>query len=169
MKKKFGRYSSWISYSYTSTMHQFEELLEAPFPSSLDRPHQFRWVHSLNLNQFELSIGWIYKSGSPYTQPTGVTYDPVDDYYELAFGTVNASRLNVYHRLDLSVWYNFPNRQKRFRGTIGFSLLNLYNRDNVWRKFYYLDDINEDDVPEIVEEERNFLGLTPNLTVKIRF
>lgn len=169
LKKKFGRYSSWMSYSLTKTNHLFPELQSTVFPSSLDRPHQFRWVHSLNLNQFEVSLGWTYKSGSPYTRANGIVYYPAYDYYELTYESTNASRLPNYHRLDFSLWYNFPNKEKKFNGTIGFSLLNIYDQDNVWNRFYYLEDINDDDIPEIIEEERSFLGLTPNLTVKLRF
>lgn len=183
LKKKFGRYESWMSYSLSRVRNTFEDLSATPFPSSFDRPHQFRWVHNLYLAPFEFSIGWILKSGTPYTRPQGLTFipddpdepddpndpDDLDGFYEIKFGPINGARLPIYHRLDLSAWYKFEKRMGGFSGQIGFSIQNVYNRENVWQRFYFLDDVDDDQLPEIIEEERNFLGFTPNLSVRLNF
>jgi len=168
-KKKFGRYSTWLSYTYSENKNLFVDIQSNPFPSTLDRPHQFRWTHTYEINQFQVSLGWMYKSGNPYTRPTGVYYDWWDDYYQMTFSTINDKRLPDYHRLDFSVWYKFPGADKKFNGTVGLSLLNVYNRSNVWKRTYSLQDTNGDDVPEIVENERYFLGFMPNITLKIQY
>lgn len=170
IKKKFKRYHSWLSYAWSESIHTFPELQSNSFYSSLDRPHQFRWAHSVNLNQWEVSLGWIFKTGTPVSAPTGIAQDPEDDEnYFMTYSSLNQTRLPNYHRLDFSIWYNFPAKAKKVHGTIGFSLLNVYDRDNTWRRFYYLEDLNDDDIPELVEEERNYLGLTPNITVRLGF
>ena len=125
----------------------------------------------------------ILKSGTPYTRPQGLTFipddpndpddpddpDDMDGFYEINFGPINGARLPLYHRLDLSAWYKFEKRLGGFSGQIGFSLQNVYNRENVWQRFYFLDDVDDDQLPEIIEEERNFLGFTPNLSVRLNF
>lgn len=178
-RKTFGRYQTWMSYSLSRVSNRFEDLTSEFFPSSVDRPHQFRWVHTVYVSPVEVSLGWIFRSGSPYTQPDGLEFilddeddpdpDPEDGFYEIRYGPINGQRLPLYHRLDLSVWYKFGQNQDRINGQIGLSIQNLYNRENVWQRFFYLEDLDEDTAPEIVEEERFFLGFTPNLSVQLYF
>ena len=178
-RKTFGRYQTWMSYSLSRVSNRFEDLTPEFFPSTLDRPHQFRWVHTVYVSPIEVSIGWILRSGSPYTEAVGLVFipeddpdpdpDPEDGYYEIQYGPINGQRLPLYHRLDLSVWYKFGQRKGPVNGQIGLSIQNLYNRENVWQRFFFLEDIDEDVAPEIVEEERFFLGFTPNLSVQLSF
>lgn len=172
IKKSFGSYQSWLSYSLSHVENTFEELQNDAFPSSFDRPHQFRWVHNVYKGPFEFSLGWTLKTGTPYTPPQGIQeiMEPNGDvFHEIIYQDINNDRLPYYHRMDLSVWYKFNNPTGAFNGLIGFSIQNLYNRENVWKRFYYLEDVNGDDQPEIVEEERYFLGFTPNLSLKLSF
>jgi hypothetical protein len=60
-------------------------------------------------------------------------------------------------------------KRKSIKGVLGFSIQNIYNRQNVWRRFYYLEELDNDVEPEIVEEERYFLGFTPNVSLRISF
>lgn len=169
VKKNFGRYHSWLSYTYSETNNTFEGIESNTFASSLDRPHQFRWTHTYIINQFEFSLGWTYKSGAPFTQARAINFDEDDEEYTIQYDATNAVRLPVYHRMDFSFWYRFPAVTKEWNGLLGISVINLYNRDNVWKRFYRLEDLDDDDVPEIEREERFFLGLTPNVTLKLNF
>ncbi len=171
IRKKFGRYQSWLSYTYSQTTSTFNELQSEDFPSSLDRPHQFRWVHNLYLNQFEVAVSWHYKSGTPYSQPTGLELitDEEESYYELQYEEFNDQRLASYHRMDISVWYKFPKKRTKLNGLIGIAIQNVYNRENVWQRFFFLDDEDDDQVPEVVSEARYFLGFTPNISLKVNF
>lgn len=168
IKKDFGRYDSWLSYTYSNTENTFDSLGNS-FSSSLDRPHQFRWVHTYIVNQFEFSLGFMYKSGSPYTRAVEAEYDPDVDEYNLIYGNTNQYRLPNYQRLDFSFWYRFKAEEKAIDGLIGFSLMNILNRENVWKRFYRLEDLNDDEIPEVNLQERYFLGLTPNLTFRLNF
>lgn len=168
LKKNFGKYHSWLSYTYSKTANTFDSLGQK-FASSLDRPHQLRWVNSYLINQFEISLGWTYKSGAPYTQGEGLIYDAEEDEYAIVYEEINSNRLPIYHRLDFSFWYRFPNEKSKVNGVVGISLMNVYNRENVWKRFYRLEDVDDDDVPDIEEEERFFLGLTPNISLKLSF
>jgi len=73
-----------------------------------------------------------------------------------------------YHRGDISVNYKLlagkvGERKRREIGYIGFSIFNLYNRTNVWYKQYTIED------GEILETNVNYLGITPNLTLSLKF
>ncbi|MEM6804771.1 MAG: TonB-dependent receptor, partial [Bacteroidota bacterium] len=175
LKKTFGRYQTWMSYSHSRVVNRFEGLSDLPFPSSYDRPHQFRWVHNLFLAPLEFSMGWILKSGSPYTIADKISFGPNpnnpdgSESPELVYGPINGERLPMYHRLDFSVWYRFENMAPAFSGQIGFSVQNIYNRKNIWQRFYFVEDLDNNDNFEIIEEERYFLGFTPNLSVQLNF
>ncbi len=168
VRKNFGRYNTWLSYTYSQTENTFDNIGQS-FSSSLDRPHQFRWTHTYILNAFEFSLGWSFKSGAPYTQATQVGFEPEDDEYFLIYEPINSSRLPDYHRMDLSVWYRFAPKRGKWNGVAGLGLMNLYNRENIWKRFYLLEDMDNDDQPEIEIEERYFLGFTPSLTLQLNF
>ena len=85
-------------------------------------------------------------------------------------GALNDDRLNDYHRLDLSLWYNFSPKESYWKGKAGLSVLNLYNRNNIWRRTFYLEEPeDENELYEIVEEEKSFLGFTPGFSVVVSF
>lgn len=171
LRKKYRHYSPWLSYSYAKSTSLYPEYKESSFPSFFDRPHQLRFVNTFRWKRFEASLGWTYKSGAPYTEPLGVVerVDEEDRYYAITWSDVNSKRLPVYHRLDWSVWYGFGSAQNRWNGQLGFSVLNLYNRANVWSRTYSLEEEDEDNEPEIIEDERYFLGLTPSFSLKVSF
>jgi len=171
LRKKYRYYSPWLSYSYARSTSLYPEYKEASFPSFFDRPHQFRFVNTFKWKRLETSLGWTYKSGAPYTEPLGTVElrDEEDRYYAIVWDDVNAKRLPVYHRLDWSLWYGFGSSQNKWNGQLGFSVLNLYNRANVWSRTYSLEEEDEDIEPEIIEDERYFLGLTPSFSLKVLF
>ena len=179
VRKKFRRYQTWLSYSLSKIENTIVALQATPFPSGYDRPHQFRWTHNVYLEPFEISLGWIYKSGTPYSEPTGIQafLDPEDEeeeddddgFYEIQYSEINGKRLAAYHRLDMSLWYKFALARGKVNGMLGMSVQNLYNRKNIWKRFFYLSDVDDDDVPEIIEERRFFLGFMPNVSLKLTF
>ncbi len=172
IKKKFGRYQTWLSYTLSKTENVFKEWQKEPFYSALDRPQQLRWAHNYYFDQFELSLSIHIKSGTPYSRPDRIEEEVANDetFYKLVYDDINDYRLPVYHRMDFSVWYKFPRRNRKINGLVGLSIQNLYNRKNIWKRLYYIDDLHDDeDKPLVVEEERLFLRFSPNLSLKINF
>ncbi|HNW74916.1 MAG TPA: TonB-dependent receptor, partial [Bacteroidales bacterium] len=136
------------------------------FPATQDVTHELKFVSMYDWKKWSFSITWLFASGRPYTAPNGacevtmlngVTQTFID------FGRKNSSRLPAYHRLDLSVNYHLRNRETGFEwGNIGLSVFNVYNRSNIWYKEYQIVDGN------ILETNKYFLGLTPNLTFSLK-
>lgn len=172
LRKKFKNYSAWVSYSRSKSIVFFEEYGSDGFPDFTDRPHQLRIVNTFNHKRLQMSLGWTYKSGNPYTRPDGLRLVEEDDesYYVPNWEQINQARMEDYHRMDLSLWYNFSPNESKWVGKAGFSVLNLYGRDNIWRRSFYAEPTEEDErVFEIVEEERFFLGFTPSFSLSISF
>lgn len=185
LRKRFKRYRTWISYTYSEAESFFAELSDERFTSALDRPHTLSISQSLTLNRIELSLGWTYKTGLPYSEPiSDVAFrNEIEDdndadtnievFYTIEYDNdaFNSQRLPDYHRLDASIWYYFSFRQNPdLRGKIGLSVLNLYNQKNIFSRTFVPDrsDLNEDEV-EVFQEDRFLLGFTPNLTFSISF
>lgn len=127
--------------------------------------------HNFNLSiDLDLSSGWnsglvlSYNSGLPFTQIVGFydkyyfdhffkgwETDPRQPYGIL--GVQNLSRLPTYHRLDFTVSKKL--RLDQFNLDISFSILNVYNRQNI---FYYKRDTGE---------RVNMLPFLPTATIRV--
>ncbi len=163
VQKKFGLHTGWISYTLASVEHTFPELNNGePFPALHDQRHELKLVYSLNFRKWSFSTTWLYASGKPYTSPESQYFLTLLDGTEQSFihvGGKNEERLPAYHRLDAAVHYKF--RVKQSRMDIGFSVFNLYNRENVWYKEFDLSET------PMVTTDFTFLGVTPNLSIRV--
>jgi hypothetical protein len=106
----------------------------------------------------------VYSTGLPYTQPIGgyvLTMPDGTTQSVIIPGTKNASRLPDFHRLDLSAKYDITMGETG-KGSIGFSIFNVYNRSNVWYKEYSVDETG------LTETNVNLLGFTPNISLSLQ-
>lgn len=170
LQKKTGMYTGWIGYTLGQVMHTFPELNNGnPFPALHDQTHEFKIVNMLSLGKWDLSGTWVYATGKPYSAPVG-EYDvhllDGSTYRYIHVGDMNSFRLPAYHRLDLSAKYHFTistaEKENKYKGDIGISLFNAYNRTNVWYKeFEFVQN-------QIVETNVNYIGFMPSIFVNIR-
>ena len=137
------------------------------YPASQDVRHEFKLVGLYDYKNWSFSLTWLYASGRPYTSPNGAyTINLIDGTQQtyIDFSSKNNSRLPAYHRLDLGINYHIKEAEtKNEWGMIGISVFNLYNRKNIWYKEYQIIDNS------VIETNKLFLGITPNLTFSIKF
>ena len=166
-QKKAGKFSGWVSYSFGQVMNRFPEQSEKYYHASHDVTHEVKLVGIYKFGNFDVSATWIYSSGRPYTAPIGGYQIPsasgtVESFY--AVSDKNTYRLPDYHRLDLSASYRF-----NLFGSVGkpnalsISLFNAYNRRNVSAKQFQIVD------GSILESNINYLSITPNLSLTLKF
>lgn len=178
LKKEAGLYSGWIGYTLSKTVHQFGNEINGglPFLAPTDRPHEIKTVHSFNAGGFSASLVWIYASGKLHRKPLGTYTIPMENgaavepmEYSL-WSSEGSERLPEYHRLDASLSYQFPIRS-RFHCTVGASVFNLYNRENVRSAEYrYAQDSEGNTLDDVVSEHKStYMGITPSLFCKIDF
>ena len=173
LKKRFGNYRSWISYSYANSKQQFKELNKGrEFDGINEIPHSFKWSHTYKLNQFEFSLGWKFRSGIPYTEAIG-TYNDLNNNLRVSYGIVNEKRLPNYQKFDFSSTYKFfLSTKKKIEGKIGVSLLNIFNEKNILSRTYELKFVNSQgnvEQQKLVKTDRVSLGFTPNLVFRLTF
>ncbi|CAL2064866.1 TonB-dependent receptor [Tenacibaculum sp. 190524A05c] len=193
LKYKYNNYKVWAGYTYNDITFKFPNLEDTPdrFPGNNDITHQFRISNTLQLKNWQFSLGWQYRSGKPITPVNSYTIE-IDADGENAgvvdFGAVNSDRLPDFHRLDASILHDFKINlgSKKLNAQFGLSFLNIYNRVKPLNLIYKaerkpLDDggiaipgttgSNPDELEVILEQviQRFSLGFTPNAVFRIQF
>ncbi|MEM7086186.1 MAG: TonB-dependent receptor [Bacteroidota bacterium] len=173
VKKKMGRLRTWLSYSLSKTDFLFPDLQSNEFSGNFDQRHVINFSNTFTINHLQISLGWSFASGAPYSSPSGIeVVSDEDEELFLNFSEQNTMRLSNYHKLDASMVYDIPlGSEKTYRLRLGVSALNLYRRENEIEKDFRietnLDDPEQD--PQIIERTKFGLGFTPNLLVRVDF
>lgn len=135
VKKNVGKFTGWISYTYSRTFRTIPEISHGlEYRSPYDRPHNIVIVGSYDVTpRITLAANWIYNTGQPVTFPYG-QYTINGVTYAVYNGNRNESRYPDYHRLDLSFTCKLgkldPNR--RWQHELNVSVYNAYARHNTW-------------------------------------
>lgn len=163
-QKTQGKFTGWASYTLAEAINNFE-VYGGDYFANQDTRHEFKLVNMYQYGKWHFSATWIYASGKPYTAP--LTSYTVNDYTGasktfLTISAKNGERMPAYHRLDAAVTYDFIKVDSRKTGSIGFSLFNIYNRQNIWYKQYTI--VNN----QVITSNVSYLGLTPNLTLSLK-
>ncbi|WP_024769712.1 TonB-dependent receptor [Aquimarina macrocephali] len=163
LKKKFKNFRTWMGYTFNDIKYTFPEIQEASFRGNNDITHNFRISNTYEINDWEFSLGWLWRSGAPFTDA-----DLVND--EIEYGAANAKRLPEYHRLDISAIYRFDfNKTGNWRGQIGASIQNIYNRQVPISISYRVDDNATTGEIELDKLQQESLGITPNVVLRLYF
>ena len=172
IKKRFRNYAIWLSYALGKNDYDFPETEEDRFPATNDQRHHLNIINNVQLGKWNLSLSHQFRSGLPYTAPAGISsfYDEEDEatYYEIEFGAVNQQRLTPYHRTDIGISYK--HNTTRLNYELAFSIINVFNRTNLFTRDYYLTDLDGSDAsPEIFYVDKVLLKRTPQFLMRLYF
>jgi len=134
VKKNVGKFTGWLSYTYSRTFRTIEGISHGlEYRSPYDRPHNIVIVGSYDLNpRITLAANWIYNTGRPVTFPYG-QYTINGSTYAVYNGNRNESRYPDYHRLDLSFTCKLGKLEnRRWQHELNVSVYNAYARHNTW-------------------------------------
>ncbi|WBX72487.1 TonB-dependent receptor plug domain-containing protein [Tenacibaculum retecalamus] len=173
INKKFKNYRTWINYSYTKNQFKFLDLENTFFPANHDITNYFSWSHAFKYKNYEFSLGWSHRSGNPYTKALELKTDTNTGSLLIVLDTdhINSNRLPKYHRLDGSITYSFSFSEK-WKGKLGFSILNIYNQKNIISRSYTaIPILNNDNTItfELGKIDKLSLGINPNLVFRVSF
>lgn len=172
IKKKINNYRTWLSYSLINNKFTFDGINQGnQFPGNFDITHQVSWSHSYVWNNFNFSLGWNLRTGTPYTKALGLIEDE-DGNASINYSKINGDRLPSYNRLDFSTTYKFNfSERKKWKGKIGLSVLNITNKKNLLGKSYRVTSIfNGENIENTLQERNRFsLGITPNIVFRVAF
>lgn len=118
--------TSFLSYTLSKTQDRYARLYEGLwFSSPNDRRHQLKLSNNLTVKKFNFTLNYFFSSGKPYLA------------YEMVDGKMRKDKQNrdqikhlpEYHRVDFGAVYHFKVLKKETQ--IGFSIFNLFNRQNL--------------------------------------
>ena len=145
LKKNTGKFTGWLSYTYSRSLRRViglypEETINngAWYPSNFDKPHDFTAVGEYKLfKNLKFSAIFTYSTGRPISFPSAkfIYLGEFLAFYDLR----NENRVPDYHRLDLSMTWNFNSSNKFLNGDWILSVYNTYSRRNAFSVFF--DDI----------------------------
>lgn len=176
LRKNTGKLGGWISYTWSKTDRQFDEINDGePFPYKYDRTHQANIVLRYDPHpRFSVNATWIYATGMAYT----LSHDKYVSLFNLydwnapgnpsgfvdAIDHRNNRRMPAYHRLDASVSYH--RKWEKIALTLNFSVYNLYNRFNPY--LVYWDDEMSNQEQRQVKQVALF-SVIPSLGARLVF
>ncbi|MDG2279898.1 MAG: TonB-dependent receptor, partial [Flavicella sp.] len=173
IKKRFGNYRTWVSYTLSKTKFQYDELNDGEkFDGEYDVPHSLVWSHTYGIKRFEFSLGWKIRSGTPYTKALGIEQTPRGNYRIIYEEEVNINRLPIYKKVDFSATYKFKFSEKgKTQGKFGLSLMNIFNTKNILDRGYEIKQDGRGPLVErtLVETDQISIGFTPNLVFRVDF
>jgi len=167
-KKQEGRLTGWLSYTLSRSMRKIPGINDGnAYPSSYDRTHNVSLVANYDLSKrWNISSTWVFATGNPTSYPIAKYVVQGNTIYYYA--DRNSNRIPDYHRLDVSVTYDFKKNEKRkFKQSLNFSIYNVYARRNAYSVTFRQNEDN----PNVSEATRlSIIGsMIPSITYNFNF
>lgn len=131
LKKKYGRFNGWISYTLSHSENKFDKINNGDwYNTKYDKTHDVSIVLNYELSKrLSISAAWVYYTGNAVTFPSGqYQYDNQSWSY---YTERNGYRMPDNHRLDLNLHLD-GKKDKKFQTSWDFSLYNAYDRLNAY-------------------------------------
>lgn len=165
--KTSHKYSTWLSYIYSTNTYEFKAFSPSVFPNNADIRHSVSIAINYNIiDALEISLGALWRSGLPFTKPvegnetvqngntTFVNYDLPND-----------ENLNPFKRIDASLTYSFTFGQD-IDAKINLGVRNLTNEENIINRYF---EVDPNDNSKALQIDNKSLGFTPNLSFRLNF
>jgi len=165
VKKKYGKFNGWISYTLSRTEGKFVGVNnDNYFPFKQDRTHDISIVGIYDLNtKWTVSGTWVYYTGNAVTFPAGkYMVDGQTRYYITA---PNSNRMPPYHRLDLGATY-IRKKTDKFESSWTFSIYNAYMHDNAYSINFQTDP---KDPTKTQAVQTTLFKMVPSVTYNFKF
>jgi hypothetical protein len=164
LQKSTGTFTGWISYAYSKSTRNFEDLYDEDFLFSFDRPHMLKIYanYTRDARPWNFGVNYIIGSGQLFTLPIGKFRD-VNGTIQLEYNTLNNYRSPVYQRIDLSL--------VRLKDNYGLGQewrFYLYNALGNRNPLYVNADFTDNTYTKLVVN-RNYLAFVPGVAYIVKF
>ena len=147
IKKDYKGLSAWVAYSLSKTEELFEYFKKDEYRRApQDQRHEIKLAALVNLDPFYISSDYVFGSGFP-SSPSIFADD---------------NDILTYNRLDVAFIYKFLDR--KLKGEIGLSILNVLNAQNIKYANFERVATNQTNSINIYSEA---IPLTPALYFKL--
>ncbi|MFY0594437.1 TonB-dependent receptor plug domain-containing protein [Roseivirga sp.] len=168
VKKRWTGLETWISYSLSHAEESFVTERNPPGqrePNRLRQDAFFDQRHVLSfkmiapIQRWNLSVSWSLMTGLPVYLADADDIRDDQDFRD--YNVSYRGNFPVQHQMDLSASYRFTKPSAKWKGVLGMSILNVYNRQNIINAF-------QENV-DVVHPIRYGLGISPNLQLRVTF
>lgn len=160
IQKNFGKFYTWLSYSYNDNKYFFKALQPNEFINNYGLKHTVSWAGIYEWKTIKLALGSKWHTGKPITTPQSTTLED----NEIVYNSPNNSKLNDFFQVNFSA-----SKDWKLDGAMtlqaNISVLNIFNSKNSINKFYRINSANN----TIESVDIYALELTPNVNVKLSF
>jgi hypothetical protein len=157
VKRRWQSIESWVSYSISESISDFDQKRLTYF----DQTHIMSLMLLLDLKRWDVALSWNYMSGMPVILPDLSAENNQNPDAPTSLDIPYTDRFPAQHQLDLSVTYQIWPAEHKLKGVIGLSMLNLYDNENIINLFQA--NISADNL------YRKAIGFSPNLQLSISF
>jgi hypothetical protein len=168
IKKRLGKFTGWVGYTWSKTTRTFEEInLGKTFVAKYDRRHDLSIVLNYEFNnKWNASAVFVFATGNALTIPESMMLIGGDLIQ--VYGPRNGFRMPDYHRADISVTYVNKETDK-YKSSWNFSVYNIYNRMNPY--FIYFNQEGDLDTQNInfTAKQVSLFPVLPSVTWNFSF
>jgi hypothetical protein len=165
LKKKEGKFTGWLSYTFSRTELQINGINDGNwYPAKQDITHDVSLVGIYKANKkWTLSATWVYNTGNAVTFPNG-KYE-MNGQIIFYYTQRNGYRMPPYHRLDLAATLETKKR-KKWESSWTFSIYNAYDRANAYAIIFQKDPDN----PSLTQAvQYSLFKIVPSVTYNFKF
>lgn len=148
VKKPFGKFNGWLSYTFARTLLRQEDNRAATlindgnwYPSEYDRPHEIKAVLNYKFTErYSFSGNFNYATGRPTTIPAGKFYNSKLGNYLPYYTDRNSYRIPDYVRTDIAFNIEPTHKKTSFVHTsFSIGVYNAFARRNAYNVYYQYD------------------------------
>lgn len=161
IQKNFGKFYTWMSYSYNENKYFFKSLQPSEFINNYELKHSVTAAGIYDWKSIKFALGAKWHTGKPITTPQSTT---LDSNNQIVYNSPNNARLNDFFQLNFSASKDWKINDAMVLQT-NVSVLNILDSKNRINKFYRIN--STDNTVESVDIYA--LGLTPNINIKLSF
>lgn len=183
VKKRTGRLTGWVGYTWSKTMRKFPDINEGrEFPSRWDRRNDVSVVLGYELNKrWTFGATFVYSTGQAATLPVQRYW--IEGRLVSEFTERNGFRMAPYHRLDLAATlYNKDTKKvkdpvtgeeqlvpRKYRSSWTFSVYNAYDRANPYFIYFDTEGSLADGDLRAVAKQVSLFSVLPSITWNFHF
>ena len=174
LKKRWGNWRTWWSYSLSKSSYYFPDFFDPEFPAPNDRRHILQTVVAYKKGRVNATLGWRIASGLPFSRRENfriqIPQNALPNVYHLfpERGNFNGANLPYEHQLNASVTCRLTAETKTWQAFAGFSLSNIYNQNNVYSRTLFIEN-RRDEEPRIIYTNKTDTGFLPDFSLRVKW
>jgi hypothetical protein len=147
LRKKSGKLTGWLGYSYSRTFIQLNSSVLSDrvntgkyFPANYDKPHDVNLISNFKITRrYSLSFNFAYSTGRPITYP--IAAYRFGNAYRISYSDRNAYRIPDYIRADVGFNIEGNHKIKKLAHSYwSISIYNLFGRKNPYSVYFAIED-----------------------------